>query len=184
MRSVFLGICLATMADACFGQGAIIFSSGQSQMIAPFLPPVYQTYPRPPWSVPPPGFIASDPGTVVTTVPAPSTEPRELTIRVWDNSGGPVTSWDVTFNPALINSLVQLPPMPWLYQTPNWSSLLSFSASLSEAGLSSDSGFVGPLPDTTAVPEPASIGLIGLGAAVIFWRKAKGRVRGDYWMNG
>src|ERR1043166_1575488 len=80
---------------------------------------------------------------------------------------GPIVSWDVRMDPSAINGMLpQAPPIPWLH--PN-SGLVSFSELLLQLGMSSENTFVGPV----AVPEPGVLALIGLGAAVVLYRRAR-----------
>jgi hypothetical protein len=146
---------MMAMASAAFGQGTINFSTRPSTSTSFSLPPVYFTTPGP---------NAGNVPVVPTVQPAPS--PETFTVRVWDSMTGPVMSWDVKLDPAMLNIQVG-PPMPWLIWNSNPMNFSAFSALFSQAGPAAENGFVGPLPDTTAVPEPAALALIGLGAAVM-----------------
>src|SRR3954471_3643377 len=91
-------VVVMAMAGTCFGQGTIIFSSAPPPN--PPSPPIQFISPRPVIGLGT-NFI---PIPVGCTVPPPvSTSTEPFTIRVWDNSGGAVVSWAVSYDRVVIN---------------------------------------------------------------------------------
>jgi hypothetical protein len=147
-------------AVSSFGQGTILFSSGPA-VTQPFQAPTIGIFG---------GGTIDFSGHGVST-PVPTTPPAdvrsEFTIRVWDNSAGPIFSWTAPIN--VVQFSMPIPPpiiVGPIYGAPNFQTLFRL------AGQSE-----GPTADP--VPEPSSI-VVGLVAGLtLLALRRRGRSRTD-----
>src|SRR2546423_33591 len=92
------------VARAAFGQGAIVFdtSSGSgSSLPGPMALPLFPTVTSTNSPIP---LLPFRPVSISTPAITPPTETQPITLRAWDNVGGPIVSWAVQIDQIVFNT--------------------------------------------------------------------------------